>query len=150
MTDEDRIDQVQLLADLDDVPGEEAVLASATTLRAVKLDGSILWEVTTAAMTRPAIVPDMTGDGVVDVAAQVAFPGRSGEVLLVDGATGGIHWREPVHSPVGSIVATDLNADGNLDLVTPSVDGTMRIRAFFGPDLATGWTTTLPGTLNTQ
>ncbi|HVM12030.1 MAG TPA: PQQ-binding-like beta-propeller repeat protein [Actinomycetota bacterium] len=135
-------------ADLDDVPGEEAVLASATTLRAVKLDGSILWEVTTAAMTRPAIVPDMTGDGVVDVAAQVAFPGRSGEVLLVDGATGGIHWREPVHSPVGSIVATDLNADGNLDLVTPSVDGTMRIRAFFGPDLATGWTTTLPGTLN--
>ena len=136
-------------ANLDGAPGDELLLTTLSGgFRVVRTDGSVLWRHVATAWSRPTLIPDVTGDGRMDVAAQVGFPGDPGEVLVLDGATGETVWRDDAHSPYGPTRSGDLNGDGELDLVFPSVDGTIRVRAVFGPDFTTGWTTTLPGSMN--
>jgi hypothetical protein len=136
-------------ANLDGQPGDELLLFTLSGgFRAVRTDGSVLWRHVTTSWSRPTLIPDVTGDGRKDVAAQIGQPGEPGEVLVLDGATGDTRWREDAPSPYGSIRAGDLNGDGATDLVYPSVDGVIRVRAIFGPDFSNGWTTTLAGSMN--
>ncbi|HYH27140.1 MAG TPA: PQQ-binding-like beta-propeller repeat protein, partial [Actinomycetota bacterium] len=135
-------------ANLDGQPGDELLLSGISGGFYVAGGGRVLWKFEHPGATRPRLIEDVTGDGRPDVAASTGSPGEDGEVLVLNGSTGEVLSRRGMHSPVGRIGAGDLNGDGSTDIVIPSVDGTIQLVALFGPSFSSGWTSTLPGTLN--
>jgi hypothetical protein len=115
---------------IDGLPGNEIVACTSTLkARAYTAEGAELWVSEAVGCDQPALT-DLDGDGQVEVLLEGAvLDGKTGAVELSFAAAGNSWWHMKA-------IAADADADGQLEIVTPSrileVDGTVTADAALG------------------
>jgi len=99
---------------IDGVPGNEVVVCTSThKARAYTAAGAELWISEAVGCDQPALT-DLDGDGQVEVLLEGAvLDGKTGAVEITFDAPGTSWWHKKA-------IAADADADGDLDIVTPS------------------------------
>lgn len=97
--------------------GDVTYLAAADRLRALRSDGTLLWETPLDGSREVVGVSDLDGDGHDEVIATAGFAGRA---YVHDAETGALRWQAPVDryasSGIGVVRLRDVTGDGLDDL----------------------------------
>lgn len=100
-------------------------------------NGGLVWQISTgnSAPTQLKVLPDVTGDGIPEIAMSLLGSGGGGR--CINGATGEIIWSKSTGNTMGVDVIPDLNGDGSYDVVfAVQNQGALIVNGSNGNDLA--------------